>query len=270
VNPLRSVGARLSLALLLVVAGSLTAVYLVVIPSLESRLIDSKITQLEQTVKSETLRTDALAHEINHDPFWFQDQRETTNARLVFFEVLTNEPRALKVTADSSGGRNSLPVEGDPVALRASVSGQPHHGTVKRSGVRYAEVAWPYPNGWVLMLSAPLGDALESVSVAKQRLLLAGGIVLGVVLVVGYFAASLFARRIRRLERAAERIASGRFDEPIVDSGRDEVGNLARGFERMRLRLAQLDGARREFIANASHELRTCLLYTKTSPPDPG
>ena len=47
------------------------------------------------------------------------------------------------------------------------------------------------------------------------------------------------------------------FDEPVVDSGQDEVGELARAFERMRRRLAQLDHARREFIANASHELRT-------------
>jgi len=39
--------------------------------------------------------------------------------------------------------------------------------------------------------------------------------------------------------------------------GADEVGQLARALDRMRLRLAQLDHARREFIANASHELRT-------------
>ena len=50
VNPIRSVGARLSLALLLVVAGSLTLVYIVVIPSLESRLIDNKINQLRGNV----------------------------------------------------------------------------------------------------------------------------------------------------------------------------------------------------------------------------
>ena len=68
-----------------------------------------------------------------------------------------------------------------------------------------------------------------------------------------------FARRIRRLELAADRIAAGRFDEPVVDHGSDEVGQLARSFERMRLRLAHLDRARGEFIANASHELRTPL-----------
>src|SRR5204863_8094129 len=67
------------------------------------------------------------------------------------------------------------------------------------------------------------------------------------------------ARRIRRLEAAAERIAAGDLDAPVHDEGRDELGELAAAFERMRRRLAQLDDARRAFIANASHELRTPL-----------
>ena len=66
-------------------------------------------------------------------------------------------------------------------------------------------------------------------------------------------------RRIRRLESAAERIAAGDLEAPIVAEGNDEVAELARGLDRMRVRLAHLDQARREFIGNASHELRTPL-----------
>jgi signal transduction histidine kinase len=69
----------------------------------------------------------------------------------------------------------------------------------------------------------------------------------------------MFAARIRRLERAADRIAGGRFDEPVVDTRGDELAALAAAFERMRVRLAHLDDARRAFVANASHELRTPL-----------
>ncbi len=70
-------------------------------------------------------------------------------------------------------------------------------------------------------------------------------------------ARGLFARRIRRLEAAAERIAAGDFDEPVVDHGSDELGQLARAFERMRLRLAHArPGPRRvhrQRLARAAH-----------------
>ena len=74
---------------------------------------------------------------------------------------------------------------------------------------------------------------------------------------LGLTAAGMLAHRLRRLETAAERIAGGDFDAPIVDRGDDEIGQLAHAFDRMRVQLAQLDNARKEFVANASHELRT-------------
>ncbi|MBV8599659.1 MAG: HAMP domain-containing protein, partial [Actinobacteria bacterium] len=105
--------------------------------------------------------------------------------------------------------------------------------------------------------SASLRSAFENVDLVRSRLIWAGLVALGLAVLVGWGAASAFARRLRRLERAADRIAAGDFEAPVVDLGRDEVGELARAFDRMRRQLAQLDDARRAFIANASHELRT-------------
>ena len=109
----------------------------------------------------------------------------------------------------------------------------------------------------MLHFSAPLDDTLANVELVRRRVLLAGGVALLVSVFAGYLIASIFAGRLRRLERAADRIAQGKLDEPVIDRGSDEVAQLARAFERMRRRLAQLEHARREFIANASHELRT-------------
>ena len=47
-NPLRSVGARLGLALAVVVAGALILVDLIVVPSLERNLINANLTRLEE------------------------------------------------------------------------------------------------------------------------------------------------------------------------------------------------------------------------------
>ena len=42
-NPLRSVGGRLALALLVVVGGALAIVYLIVVPSYQSSLVDARL-----------------------------------------------------------------------------------------------------------------------------------------------------------------------------------------------------------------------------------
>ena len=124
--------------------------------------------------------------------------------------------------------------------------------------VRSPRVAQPLFDGNVLLLSASIEDQLATVRVVKRRLLYATGVALAIAAILGT-AAAASARRIRRLERAANRIAEGAFDEPVVDLGDDELGELAAAFERMRVQLSQLDTARKEFVANASHELRTPL-----------
>ena len=256
-NPFRSVGARLSLALLLCVTAALGLVYAAVAPSLESRLINSRLNDLERSAP-------ALAQQLEGDPLeasedFFERAARTTNARVALLRPLSKAPTwTMNVLEDSQGGGSSSDIRTDPVAINTSRDLTLRRSTVTRDGVRYAEVAVPVTDdGTVLLLSASLERALGDVSLVKRRLLIAGGVVLALVFVVGYALAWVFARRIRRLERAADRIANGMFDEPVVDTGQDEVGELARAFERMRRRLAQLDHARREFIANASHELRT-------------
>ena len=62
---------------------------------------------------------------------------------------------------------------------------------------------------------------------------------------------------MKRLERAAGEVAAGNFSEPIPVDSEDELGQLRAAFNEMQRQLARLDTARKEFIANASHELRT-------------
>jgi two-component system OmpR family sensor kinase len=256
VNPLRSVGARLGLALAVVVAAALVLVDLIVVPSLERNLVAAKVSQLEEVAPSVGSRL------LNSPPETLDDTIQTAaasaDARVIYYMALTYTPPSLTVFGDSRPV-TSTDVEDDPIALRAFAEERPVTGTVTSGGVRYAEAAYPLLGGPVVLLRASLHDSLRSIHLVRSRLVVAGLIALAASLLVGYVAASIFARRIRRLERAADRIASGDFSQPVVDPARDELGQLADAFERMRQRLAQLEHARREFIANASHELRTPL-----------
>jgi signal transduction histidine kinase len=249
----RGVGARLSLALLVVVAGALAIVYAVLVPILERNLVDAKQSQLESS--GQGLR-DRVPGDITQWQIFAENSSASVNARVLIVDVL-DPPRPIVLSqADSESAGPSQLI--DPLAARAVVTGNAQRGRIRQGELEFAEAAVPVvAGGPVLVLRAPLEDTLANVALVRRRLLLAGLLALAFSLALGFGASSLFARRLRRLERAADRIASGRFDEPIHDPGSDEVGQLAAAFDRMRLRLAHLERARREFIANASHELRT-------------
>ncbi|MDX6399259.1 MAG: hypothetical protein QOJ43_2667 [Gaiellaceae bacterium] len=245
---------RLALALLLVVAGALTVVYLIVVPSLENKLVDARLDQLATDANTVAR---GYENDVGNEQGYAEAASSVVQARVVIYAKL----ESLLLVQGDSRTTSSLDVERDPIARRAAETGASQRGTVERARRLFAEVAVPVPDsgGTVILLSDSLADPLSSLHFVERQLLVAGLIGLLFAIVTGYALASMHAQRIRRLERAAERIAGGRFDEPVVDTGKDELGQLADAFERMRVRLQKLDRARSEFIANASHELRTPL-----------
>ncbi len=256
-SPLRSVGARLSLALLLVVAAALGIVYVALVPLVERNLVDAKVDQL---VQSAEILAPRVPESVEQWQIFTENAAASVNARVLIVDVPAAEAAVVLPFADSQEVVGEQTLVQDAVAVRALESLESQGTQVGEGDEAYAEAAVAVGQGtFVLVLRAPLADTLENVQLIRRRLLVAGVFALVFSLAVGYGAAYLFARRLRRLERAADRIASGRFDEPIEDAGHDEVGQLAAAFDRMRRRLAGLERARREFIANASHELRTPL-----------
>jgi signal transduction histidine kinase len=254
-SPVSGVGGRLALALLVVVAGVLEIVYLIVVPSYQRSLENQELRSLSTALQHVALPNYPDEFDLRNQ--YVNEIAPQVDARVVILDVLSDDG-PLEPMADSSLDQQSSGFEQDPVALAAYHRGGLARGVVVRAGQHYAEAASPVQAS-VLLLSAPLHAQLQTVEVVRRRLLFAAAVSALFAILVGYAGASLFARRLRRLEAAAERIAGGDFEEPVLDPHDDEVGQLARAFERMRLRLATLDRARGEFIANASHELRTPL-----------
>ena len=246
---------RIALALAGIVAAALGAAYLIVIPSLEQRLVEARLDQLEKLAVP-------LVESLPANRFLWADAVDTyalaTNSRVAAFDVLTRNPPTVTVAADSQGSR-SRDLENNPIALRALASGKAERGRVAGPNAEFGDLAVPVEGDAVVLFRASLADSLATVRLVQRRLLLATGFALALAFALGLFASGMLAHRLLRLETAAERIAGGDFDHPVVDRGDDEIGQLARAFDRMRVQLAQLDNARKEFVANASHELRTPL-----------
>ena len=64
---------------------------------------------------------------------------------------------------------------------------------------------------------------------------------------------------LREMTAAARVMARGNYSGRVTATSSDEVGELARAFNRMAEDLAAVDRQRRELVANVSHELRTPL-----------
>ncbi len=76
-------------------------------------------------------------------------------------------------------------------------------------------------------------------------------------LMMAQFLARGLTPPLRRMAVVATNMANGDHSERIDITRRDEVGQLATAFDRMVDELAETDRLQKEFVANASHELRT-------------
>jgi two-component system, OmpR family, sensor kinase len=109
----------------------------------------------------------------------------------------------------------------------------------------------------VYLYTVAIGGAASGLGAVKRQILVAGLIAVAIAAVIGVYYAQRAARNIRQLQDAARKVADGNFETPIPIAAAGQLGQLARTFNEMQRRLAELDSARKQFIANASHELRT-------------
>lgn len=85
-------------------------------------------------------------------------------------------------------------------------------------------------------------------------------IALGMVLLSAVLASVLayaLGRPLKRIAGAARTLAAGNYDIRLPVESADELGQLARDFNEMAAALGQAERARRRWIADISHELRT-------------
>jgi two-component system OmpR family sensor kinase len=263
-----SVRNRLVLLFTSITVAALGFVYLYVVPQLSSSLTAERLERLEQQA-GEQASDLVAAVRVNPSESRLASLVGRTasraDARLTVLGV--REGVARFVIADSQSDADAVLGSYAPAAS-AIDSGEVRSGVATRDGDLIGETAVPLEAGpgeagdpegpvWVAVFSTPLEDVSDNVALIRRQIIIAGVIAFVAALLAAWVAANSHAKRLRRLEDAAELVAGGNFNVPIPIESNDEVGQLAMSFDQMQGRLARLDSARREFIANASHELRT-------------
>lgn len=128
--------------------------------------------------------------------------------------------------------------------------------------------------GWVLYLAVPVISGKQIIGAVfmaadinplvaqldgiRTRLVwfsLASG---AIVFIVSLFLGTFLTGPIKRLIQAAGRITSGEYGTQVeVNNRNDELGDLTRVFNQMSARIKEEDTIRRQFVADASHELKS-------------
>jgi signal transduction histidine kinase len=243
---------------------AILAVLFYVTPQLESSLREQKMRALTETARAFTPQITRLVRNNGSD-----DQidnlvstiSDRTNTRVTLMSVGDGtEGLQLAIFSDSYTDNRitDLRLEVADVAAR---TGRIAQGAESSREGELGQVAMPIRDegtvSRVAVFSAPMADVQGNVDLIRRQILIAGALGLLLALAGGFVVSRSIARRVRVLERGADQVASGDFTAVFPAGRRDELGQLALALDDMQHQLAQLESARRRFIATASHELRT-------------
>jgi signal transduction histidine kinase len=261
---LRSIRVRLALIFSSITLTAIAGIYLYVAPQLESRLRDEKLEALARDAGLysrdlvRVIGTNVDEAAVNRS---VRQAADRAGARVTLLGVSRGSQGVQTYPISDSTAETKIEDIDFTVALDAARSRRTATGTEPTNEGRVGEAARPlFFNdrvARVVVFSAPLGDVQRNVALIRRQIAIAGAFALLFASVAGYLVARALSRRIKRLETAADKVAGGDFSERIPIDGDDELSDLARAFNDMQRQLAQLDSARKRFIAVASHELRT-------------
>ena len=263
-GPVLSIANRLALLFGLITVGVIFVVYVYVVPQLESSLREQRLRSLAATAKNSyrQVRSDVVngvdVRELNRD---IRSAGDASSARVTLLAINRTPSGLQAVPLYDSTSQVEIRDLQFGVALDAAASGKVTTGSEAGDAGRVAEAAVPirYKRtiGAVVVFSVPLSDVEDNVALIRRRIIVAGAIALLGAVLAGYWVPKMLSRRVKRLEVAAGRVARGDFAARFPVDSADELGQLALALDRMQRQLAELDSARKRFIATASHELRT-------------
>jgi two-component system, OmpR family, sensor kinase len=262
-RPLRSLRNRLTLIFALIVAGAIGIVYFYVTPRLEEELVAQKLERLSGDAQRESSRLrptveKATPREVVEG--LTNNAAKFSNSEVTVLQVKLGTVLQILPVSDSGPGSAAL-ADVQDVASQAAETGKPITATAQTDVGRQALAAQPLMRNdkvrGVAVFAGSLADVQANVQLIRQRILVAGAIALVLAAIGGYLVARALTSRVKRLEQAARKVAAGDFSNAIKADSDDELGQLATAFDDMQRQLARLDTARKQFIASASHELRT-------------
>jgi two-component system OmpR family sensor kinase len=164
-----------------------------------------------------------------------------------------------------NGSDTALPVISAGEATAAASDGRAFTVGSDRPGVRYRARAYRDPRAGVVVLALPIDAVDHAVSGLVAVEAVGGGVILLTLGLVAWWVIHLGVRPVRRMTTAAAAIGSGDLSDRVPEARPGtEAGELGAALNRMLGRIedafaerARAENRLRQFVADASHELRT-------------
>jgi two-component system OmpR family sensor kinase len=254
---------RLVAAILAVVAGVTGLAGVLIVNTLEQRLIAGVDRELE-TRRVAVAPPSGGGFGRRPPPSPRNDPGSPFDVRRYAFVALDPQGKASSTVATGpTDNPDPLPdVSGHPPTDRAFTVGSAGAGDL-----RYRVIGIPQADGGTLVAGIPLADVDYAVRTARSVVFLAGLLAVAATGVIVWVTVRRGLRPIDEMILTAERIAEGELSQrATVPQPNSEVGHLARSLNVMLDRIEEALAARtaseartRRFAADASHELRTPL-----------
>lgn len=115
----------------------------------------------------------------------------------------------------------------------------------------------------VMLVTFSTKDVREAIAKVKNKIILAESILIILIVIAGVFISRFLAKPFTKIEASIDKISYGYFDEMLSLDGYSETEQIADAFNKMLIKMKQLDDSRQEFVSNVSHELKTPITSIK-------
>jgi signal transduction histidine kinase len=257
------------MSLRLRIMGAFAYVLLLIIVALEVPLALNLARRIDAEVKNEAAAqafvVAAGASGLMNDPKQLGALARRAGRDLGGRVIIVNRRGRLRADSGNPSPRPVIYASPSRPELRTALSGQraqgERHSNTLGEDLLYTAV--PVTNNSVNVGAVRVTQSLDAVHARVRRAVLAllaiGAFALVLGLAIAWVLASSLSKPLRSLAATARRVETGDLEARAEDSGPSEQREVATAFNDMTGRLGTVLAAQREFVANASHQLRTPL-----------
>jgi two-component system, OmpR family, sensor kinase len=261
----KSLRSRLLTSYLIIITFVLLLVNFLIFLTLQSNYIDSK--EKELLYDANTLSEMAIEGRLGNADYSsnFMDAAvsstsDDSRARILIFD---NNSVVINDSQNEAKGMEYHEIK----EVRDALSGAPSVGQYRYGSKRILYVSSPIKLGentiGAVLMSYSLEEIYQTIFGIHKTLGIVSALLLIIVVIFSFIMTGLITDPIKNVISAIEFMAEGELDQRVEVKGNDEIARLSNAFNNMNEKINLMDKERRQFVADASHELKSPLASIK-------